>query len=87
MEEGGEKDECEEVVQHMDSAYESGDRDNITNTKTSGTSEDKKQGKSKKTAKQEVTFETGFHIYIPYHTYFLVNVAVCFRPIQQQSSP
>ncbi|KAM7416602.1 hypothetical protein PAMA_018582 [Pampus argenteus] len=52
MEESGEQDDGEEIGQHIDSAYESGDRENIPKTKTSGSPEDK-QGKATKTAKQE----------------------------------
>lgn len=64
MEESGEKDDGEGdddededcgPVQHTDSAYESGDRENMSKTKTSVASEDKKQSKAKKTTKQEVT--------------------------------
>ncbi|CAK6966611.1 probable RNA-binding protein 19 isoform X1 [Scomber scombrus] len=62
MEESGEKDEGEGVVQHVDSAYESGDRENISKTKISGSSEDKKLGKAKKTAKQETEPTTEFTV-------------------------
>ncbi|XP_044226899.1 probable RNA-binding protein 19 isoform X1 [Thunnus albacares] len=61
MEESGERDDDdEEVVQHIDSAYESGDRENIPKTKIP--SEDKKQGKAKKTAKQETEPTTEFTV-------------------------
>uniref|UniRef100_A0A8C4H940 Probable RNA-binding protein 19 n=1 Tax=Dicentrarchus labrax TaxID=13489 RepID=A0A8C4H940_DICLA len=52
MEESEEKDEDRGPVQHTDSAYESGDTSKI---KPSVSSEDKKQSKAKKPAKQEVT--------------------------------
>lgn len=53
-EDKGGDDEDYAPVQHTDSAYESGDREK---SNTSGSSEDKKQNKAKKTtkAKQEVT--------------------------------
>lgn len=84
MEESGEKDDGEEVVQHIDSAYESGDRENLPKTKTSGSSEDKKQGKAKKTAKQEVTIQMYLHVkHCLFNTVLylfqcsLVNIPVC----------
>lgn len=43
-------------VQHTDSAYESGDRENASKTKTSVPSEYKKQNVSKKTAKKDVSW-------------------------------
>ncbi|KAK2837318.1 hypothetical protein Q5P01_014530 [Channa striata] len=49
-------------VLHTDSAYESGDRDGITKTKTSASSEDKKQSKAKKTGKQETEPMTEFTV-------------------------
>lgn len=62
----GEGDDDEDVdhgpVQHTDSAYESGDRENASKTKTSVSSEDKKQSKAKKSAKQEVTVQTNVHV-------------------------
>lgn len=86
--EGTMKDEGEGVVQHVDSAYESGDRENISKTKTSDSSEDKKQGKAKKTAKQEVTIKMnplyGNHIYSS--ACWLTSSSVCFRPSRQRSS-
>lgn len=42
-------------LQHTDSDYESGDRENISKVKSSVTSEEKDQSKVKKPAKQEVT--------------------------------
>ncbi|AWP07016.1 putative RNA-binding protein 19 isoform 3 [Scophthalmus maximus] len=72
MEQGEEKDDGEggddededrgAVQQHADSAYESGDRDNSSKTKTSASSEDKKQRKAKKTAKQEMEPTTEFTV-------------------------
>lgn len=41
-------------LQHTDSDYESGDRENISKVKSSVTSEEKDQSKVKKPAKQEV---------------------------------
>lgn len=78
MEEGEEKDDGEEVdnededvgpVQHADSAYESGDRENIAKTKTSVSSEDKKQGKAKKSAKQEVSENMKWNIKVHPHVF------------------
>ncbi|XP_031164585.2 probable RNA-binding protein 19 isoform X3 [Sander lucioperca] len=71
MEESGEKDDGEGdddededcgPVQHTDSAYESGDRENMSKTKTSVASEDKKQSKAKKTTKQEMEPTTEFTV-------------------------
>ncbi len=61
---GDDEDEDHGPVQHTDSAYESGDRENTSKTKTSVSSEDKKQSKAKKTAKQEVTVQTNVHVKI-----------------------
>ncbi|XP_075955548.1 putative RNA-binding protein 19 isoform X1 [Anarhichas minor] len=58
---GDENEDCG-PVQHTDSAYESGDRDNVSKTKTSVSSEDKKQSKAKKTAKQEMEPTTEFTV-------------------------
>lgn len=62
-EEDEDKDEDEDVdhgcVQHTDSAYESGD---TSKTKTSVSSEDKKQSKAKKTAKQDVSVQIHLHV-------------------------
>ncbi|TMS03993.1 putative RNA-binding protein 19 [Larimichthys crocea] len=62
-EEDEDKDEDEDVdhgcVQHTDSAYESGD---TSKTKTSVSSEDKKQSKAKKTAKQDMEPVTEFTV-------------------------
>uniref|UniRef100_A0A3P9CJ35 Probable RNA-binding protein 19 n=1 Tax=Maylandia zebra TaxID=106582 RepID=A0A3P9CJ35_9CICH len=44
-------------LQHTDSDYESGDRENISKVKSSVTSEEKDQSKVKKPAKQEATTE------------------------------
>lgn len=65
MEEGEEKDDEDEdcgPVPHTDSAYESGDRENVSKTKTSVSSEDKKQSKVKKTAKPETEPTTEFTV-------------------------
>ncbi|XP_074494180.1 putative RNA-binding protein 19 isoform X2 [Sebastes fasciatus] len=56
----GEEDEDSGRVQHTDSAYESGE--NLSKTKTSVSSEDKKQSKAKKTAKQEMEPTTEFTV-------------------------
>ena len=48
------KDDVQRTVPQADSAYESGDKDNISKTKTSVSSLDKKQAKASKTSKQEV---------------------------------
>ncbi|XP_078106757.1 putative RNA-binding protein 19 [Sander vitreus] len=71
MEESGEKDDGEGgddededcgPMQHTDSAYESGDRENMSKTKTSVASEDKKHSKAKKTTKQEMEPTTEFTV-------------------------
>nr|XP_020505544.1 probable RNA-binding protein 19 [Labrus bergylta] len=49
-------------VQHTDSAYESGDRENISKKQTSDSSENKKQSKAKTTAKQETEPVTEFTV-------------------------
>lgn len=59
---GEEEDEDEDddegvPAQHTDSAYESGDKENLSKTKTLVSSGDEKQSKIKKTAKQEVTVQ------------------------------
>lgn len=54
-EEGDDEDEDNGPIQHTDSAYESGDRENVSKTKTSISSEDKNQSKAKKTGQQEVS--------------------------------
>ncbi|XP_044052780.1 probable RNA-binding protein 19 [Siniperca chuatsi] len=59
---GDDEDEDNGPVQHTDSAYESGDRENLSKTKTSVSSEDKKQSKAKKTAKQETEPATQFTV-------------------------
>lgn len=51
----GDDDEDRGPMQLSDSAYESGDRDAASKTKSSVSSKDKKQSKAKRTAKQEVT--------------------------------
>uniref|UniRef100_A0AAQ6ADV0 RRM domain-containing protein n=1 Tax=Amphiprion ocellaris TaxID=80972 RepID=A0AAQ6ADV0_AMPOC len=51
---GDDEEEDDAPVQHTDSAYESGDRENVSKTKTAVSSEDMKV---KKTAKQEPTTE------------------------------
>lgn len=56
------EDEDQGPVQHTDSAYESGDRENTSKTKTPASSEEKKQSKAKKTAKQEVTDQSTLNI-------------------------
>ncbi|KAL7391647.1 hypothetical protein ABVT39_011966 [Epinephelus coioides] len=60
--EGGDEDEDHGPVQHSDSAYESGDRENMSKVKTSVLPEDKKQSKVKKTAKQEMEPTTEFTV-------------------------
>lgn len=56
------EDEDQGPVQHTDSAYESGDRENTSKAKTPASSEEKKQSKAKKTAKQEVTDQSTLNI-------------------------
>ncbi|XP_054630657.1 probable RNA-binding protein 19 [Dunckerocampus dactyliophorus] len=63
------KDDAEEVdnedpgpAQLNDSAYESGDKENALKTKTSVSSDDKKQSKDKKSAKQEIEPTTEFTV-------------------------
>lgn len=56
------EDEDRVPVQHTDSAYESGDRENTSKAKTPASSEEKKQSKAKKTAKQEVTDQSTLNI-------------------------
>ncbi|XP_029916558.1 putative RNA-binding protein 19 [Myripristis murdjan] len=58
----GDKDDDRGPVHQGDSAYESGDRDSISKTKTSTSSVDKKPGKSSKTAKQETEPTTEFTV-------------------------
>ncbi|XP_033978279.1 probable RNA-binding protein 19 [Trematomus bernacchii] len=60
----GEDDEDEDGVpaQHTDSAYESGDKENLSKTKTLVSSGDEKQSKIKKTAKQEMEPTTEFTV-------------------------
>lgn len=79
-------------LQHTDSDYESGDRENISKVKSSVTSEEKDQSKVKKPAKQEVNLlsEAVLNFYI------LSLLLVCsdshqplciyYRRRQQQSS-
>lgn len=71
MEQGGEEDDCEDgdeekderVPGHQaDSAYESGDRDNISKTKTVMATVDKKKGKASKSATQETEPTTDFTV-------------------------
>lgn len=79
-------------LQHTDSDYESGDRENISKVKSSVTSEEKDQSKVKKPAKQEVTLlsEAVLHFYI--HSLLLVcsdshqPLCIYYRRRQQQSS-
>lgn len=59
---GDDEDEDRGPVQHTDSAYESGDRENTSKAKTPASSEEKKQSKAKKTAKQEVTDQSTLNI-------------------------
>ena len=93
--EGGDDEEEEPgSVQHADSAYESGERENSSKTKLPASSEDKKQKKVKKTAAQEVSVEkhpllhtraqdsTGF----AFSLYLLTHSSVCSRWSQRQSS-
>lgn len=69
MEESEEKNDAEEdddedeiggPAQPTDSAYESGE--NASKNKTSVSSEDKRQSKAKKNAKQEVTVQRNLHV-------------------------
>lgn len=71
IEEGGEEDDGEDgdnkdeecgPVQQADSDYESGDRENLPKSKTAVSNMDKKQSKSKKTAKQETEPTTEFTV-------------------------
>ncbi|XP_026200086.1 probable RNA-binding protein 19 [Anabas testudineus] len=61
-EEGDDEDEDNGPIQHTDSAYESGDRENVSKTKTSISSEDKNQSKAKKTGQQETESTTEFTV-------------------------
>ncbi|KAM9392110.1 putative RNA-binding protein 19 isoform 2-T2 [Pholidichthys leucotaenia] len=56
-EDGDDEEANDAAVQHTDSAYESGDKENVSKNKTSVSSESKKQSKGKKTAQQAVTME------------------------------
>uniref|UniRef100_A0AAX7TIN5 RRM domain-containing protein n=1 Tax=Astatotilapia calliptera TaxID=8154 RepID=A0AAX7TIN5_ASTCA len=56
-EEEEEEEDDDGPLQHTDSDYESGDRENISKVKSSVTSEEKDQSKVKKPAKQEATTE------------------------------
>ncbi|XP_035803873.2 probable RNA-binding protein 19 isoform X2 [Amphiprion ocellaris] len=56
---GDDEEEDDAPVQHTDSAYESGDRENVSKTKTAVSSEDMKV---KKTAKQEMEPTTEFTV-------------------------
>ncbi|KAM3868181.1 putative RNA-binding protein 19 [Diretmus argenteus] len=59
---GEDNDEDCGTVPQADSAYESGERDNVPQTKTSISSVDNKQGKATKTAKQETEPTTEFTV-------------------------
>ncbi|XP_030593757.1 putative RNA-binding protein 19 [Archocentrus centrarchus] len=59
---GDEEEEDDGPLLHTDSAYESGDRENISKVKSSVSSEEKKQSKMKKTAKQETEPMTEFTV-------------------------
>lgn len=92
----GDDDEDEDYgpVQHTDSAYESGDRENVSKTKTSVSSEDKKQSKAKKTGKQEVTVQTElqlnntvqYNMLFACSLYLLTIPCVGYRQSRRQSS-
>ncbi|XP_030000223.1 putative RNA-binding protein 19 isoform X1 [Sphaeramia orbicularis] len=56
------EDEDHGPVQHTDSAYESGDRENLSKIKTAVSSEDKKKGKAKKAATNEIEPATEFTV-------------------------
>lgn len=79
-------------LQHTDSDYESGDRENISKVKSSVTSEEKDESKVKKPAKQEVTLlsEAALNFYI--QSLLLVcsdshqPLCIYYRRRQQQSS-
>ncbi|XP_056274679.1 probable RNA-binding protein 19 [Pseudoliparis swirei] len=58
----GDDDEDRGPMQLSDSAYESGDRDAASKTKSSVSSKDKKQSKAKRTAKQETEPTTEFTV-------------------------
>lgn len=81
---GDDEDEDRGPVQHTDSAYESGDREN-----KSVSSDDKKQNKAKKTAKQEVTVQTNLHIEdycFIVSVFWFIPTCVCCRRSRRQSS-
>ncbi|KAM9359910.1 putative RNA-binding protein 19 [Symphorus nematophorus] len=59
---GKDEDEDHGLVKHTDSAYESGERESTSKTRTSVSSEDKKKGKAKKTTKQETEPVTEFTV-------------------------
>ncbi|CAJ1068825.1 probable RNA-binding protein 19 [Xyrichtys novacula] len=59
---GDDEDEDSSPVRHMDSAYDSGEREDISTDKPTVSSEKNKQSKSKKTAKQEMDPVTEFTV-------------------------
>ncbi|XP_071338930.1 probable RNA-binding protein 19 [Trachinotus anak] len=59
---GDDEDEDNGPVQHTDSAYESGDKENSSKKKNSVSSEDNKRSKAKKTATQEMEPTTEFTV-------------------------
>uniref|UniRef100_A0AAX7SGH1 Probable RNA-binding protein 19 n=1 Tax=Astatotilapia calliptera TaxID=8154 RepID=A0AAX7SGH1_ASTCA len=61
-EEEEEEEDDDGPLQHTDSDYESGDRENISKVKSSVTSEEKDQSKVKKPAKQETEATTEFTV-------------------------
>lgn len=91
-EEEEEEEDDDGPLQHTDSDYESGDRENISKVKSSVTSEEKDQSKVKKPAKQEVTLlsEAVLNFYI--QSLLLVCsdshqlLCIYYRRREQQSS-
>uniref|UniRef100_A0A8C7ZBB4 Probable RNA-binding protein 19 n=1 Tax=Oryzias sinensis TaxID=183150 RepID=A0A8C7ZBB4_9TELE len=66
------------AVQHADSAYESGDRENTAKTKPS--SESKKPSKAKKTGTQEVNDETDY--LTPLLLFLFVYICFCYSQME-----
>uniref|UniRef100_A0A3P9H0X0 Probable RNA-binding protein 19 n=1 Tax=Oryzias latipes TaxID=8090 RepID=A0A3P9H0X0_ORYLA len=66
------------AVQHADSAYESGDRENTAKTKPS--SESKRPSKAKKTATQEVINETDY--LTPLLLFLFVYICLCYLQME-----
>ncbi|XP_068166711.1 probable RNA-binding protein 19 [Antennarius striatus] len=61
VDEGSDGEECD-PVKHADSAYESGERENVSKTKTTVSSVDKEKSTIKKDAKQEMEPATDFTV-------------------------